>query len=167
MASRMRPGPSAETTARQTAVGATPSAALPNAAKPDAVATASRPAPPAATHQDHIYATLRQWVTVGRFLPGERLKIRTVAAQLGVGQMVHGERRLVSIDSGCATSLSLVGGIRDDQVDVVLGAAQRLEILHHVSRIGLARHHRCHHEGGVDDLAIAELLEEEIGRAHV
>lgn len=87
MASRMRPGPPAETTARQTAVGATPSAALPNAAEPAAVATAPRRDPPAATHQDHIYATLRQWVTVGRFLPGERLKIRTVAADMGVGQM--------------------------------------------------------------------------------
>lgn len=39
------------------------------------------------THQDQIYATLRQWITVGRFQPGERLKIRTVAAEMGVGQM--------------------------------------------------------------------------------
>lgn len=39
------------------------------------------------TQQDTVYATLRQWVTVGRFLPGERLKIRTVAAAMGVGQM--------------------------------------------------------------------------------
>jgi DNA-binding GntR family transcriptional regulator len=30
---------------------------------------------------------LRQWVTVGRFLPGQRLKIRTVAAEMGVGEM--------------------------------------------------------------------------------
>lgn len=42
---------------------------------------------PESTHQDQIYATLRQWITVGRFLPGERLKIRTVAANMGVGQM--------------------------------------------------------------------------------
>ena len=39
------------------------------------------------TQQDDTYATLRQWITVGRFLPGERLKIRNVAADLGVGQM--------------------------------------------------------------------------------
>jgi DNA-binding GntR family transcriptional regulator len=39
------------------------------------------------TQQDTVYATLRQWITVGRFLPGERLKIRNVAADLGVGQM--------------------------------------------------------------------------------
>lgn len=39
------------------------------------------------TQQDSIYATLRQWLTVGRFLPGERLKIRTVATAMGVGQM--------------------------------------------------------------------------------
>jgi DNA-binding GntR family transcriptional regulator len=39
------------------------------------------------TQQDTVYARLRQWVTVGRFLPGERLKIRTVAAAMGVGEM--------------------------------------------------------------------------------
>lgn len=39
------------------------------------------------TQQDTVYQTLRQWITVGRFLPGERLKIRNVAAALGVGQM--------------------------------------------------------------------------------
>jgi DNA-binding GntR family transcriptional regulator len=39
------------------------------------------------TQQDDTYATLRQWITVGRFLPGERLKIRQVAADLGVGVM--------------------------------------------------------------------------------
>lgn len=42
---------------------------------------------PSTTQQDSTYATLRQWLTVGRFLPGERLKIRTVAAAMGVGQM--------------------------------------------------------------------------------
>ena len=41
----------------------------------------------AQTHQDAIYAMLRQWVTVGRFKPGERLKIRDLASALGVGQM--------------------------------------------------------------------------------
>jgi DNA-binding GntR family transcriptional regulator len=51
--------------------------------------TAKAPAarPPSTTQQDDTYATLRQWVTVGRFLPGERLKIRDVAADLGVGVM--------------------------------------------------------------------------------
>jgi DNA-binding GntR family transcriptional regulator len=39
------------------------------------------------TQQDSTYATLRQWVTVGRFLPGERLKIRAVAEALGIGTM--------------------------------------------------------------------------------
>lgn len=42
---------------------------------------------PTTTQQDTTYATLRQWVTVGRFLPGERLKIRNVAAEMGVGHM--------------------------------------------------------------------------------
>ncbi|MEK8033432.1 GntR family transcriptional regulator [Ideonella sp. DXS29W] len=48
------------------------------------------PASPAAattTQQDDTYAALRQWVTVGRFLPGQRLKIRAVAAEMGVGEM--------------------------------------------------------------------------------
>ena len=39
------------------------------------------------TQQDDVYARLRQWVTVGRFLPGQRLKIRDVAAELAVGHM--------------------------------------------------------------------------------
>ena len=39
------------------------------------------------TQQDEVYARLRQWVTVGRFLPGQRLKIRDVAAELAVGHM--------------------------------------------------------------------------------
>jgi DNA-binding GntR family transcriptional regulator len=42
---------------------------------------------PTTTQQDTVYATLRQWLTVGRFLPGERLKIRGLAATMGVGQM--------------------------------------------------------------------------------
>lgn len=37
--------------------------------------------------QDKTYQTLHQWLTVGRFLPGERLKIRQVADELGVGIM--------------------------------------------------------------------------------
>ena len=39
------------------------------------------------TQQDSIYAVLRQWVTVGKFLPGERLKIRTIAQALGTSTM--------------------------------------------------------------------------------
>ena len=39
------------------------------------------------TDQDRVYTTLRQWITVGRFVPGERLKIRNVATDMGVGQM--------------------------------------------------------------------------------
>lgn len=44
-------------------------------------------ASPSTTVQDNTYNTLRQWVTVGKFLPGERLKIRNVAQALGVGVM--------------------------------------------------------------------------------
>lgn len=42
---------------------------------------------PPLTQQDSTYARLRQWVTVGRFLPGERLKIHDIARQLDVGVM--------------------------------------------------------------------------------
>lgn len=42
---------------------------------------------PSTTQQDACYQTLRQWVTVGRFLPGERLKIRAMAEELGMGLM--------------------------------------------------------------------------------
>ena len=42
---------------------------------------------PAPTQQDETYARLRQWVTVGQFLPGERLKIHAIAEKLGVGVM--------------------------------------------------------------------------------
>jgi DNA-binding GntR family transcriptional regulator len=41
----------------------------------------------APTQQDATYARLRQWVTVGQFLPGERLKIHAIAEKLGVGVM--------------------------------------------------------------------------------
>lgn len=44
-------------------------------------------AAPALTQQDSTYLRLRQWVTVGRFLPGERLKIHDIAQQLGAGVM--------------------------------------------------------------------------------
>jgi DNA-binding GntR family transcriptional regulator len=40
-----------------------------------------------ATLQDETYQTLRQWVTVGKFLPGERLKIKSLADALGVSEM--------------------------------------------------------------------------------
>ena len=45
------------------------------------------PEKPSSTLQDKTYQTLHQWLTVGRFLPGERLKIRQVADELGVGIM--------------------------------------------------------------------------------
>lgn len=39
------------------------------------------------TLQDKTYQTLHQWLTVGRFFPGERLKIRQLAQELGVSVM--------------------------------------------------------------------------------
>ena len=43
--------------------------------------------PATSTQQDSTYQCIRQWLSIGRFLPGERLKIRQVAAELGVGVM--------------------------------------------------------------------------------
>src|SRR6266700_1904201 len=51
------------------------------------------------------------------------------------------------------------------QIDIALRPAQRLEVTSHVRHIGIAVDHRADHEGGVDDLAIAELLGEIIGAA--
>ena len=42
---------------------------------------------PSTTLQDGTYLTLRQWLSVGRFLPGERLKIKQIAEALDVGVM--------------------------------------------------------------------------------
>ncbi|WP_114811725.1 GntR family transcriptional regulator [Paraburkholderia kururiensis] len=51
--------------------------------------------------QDETYATLRQWLTVGRFVPGERLKIHHLAAQLGVGEMpVRAALQRLAAESG-------------------------------------------------------------------
>jgi DNA-binding GntR family transcriptional regulator len=40
-----------------------------------------------ASLQDATYLRLRQWLTLGRVVPGERLKIRALAESLGVSQM--------------------------------------------------------------------------------
>ncbi|SDC12645.1 GntR family transcriptional regulator [Paraburkholderia lycopersici] len=37
--------------------------------------------------QDETYATLRRWLSLGRFVPGERLRIHALAGKLGVGEM--------------------------------------------------------------------------------
>ena len=37
--------------------------------------------------QDRVYAELRRWLMVGRFLPGEPIRLRTLASELGVSPM--------------------------------------------------------------------------------
>ncbi|KJV34428.1 GntR family transcriptional regulator [Aquitalea magnusonii] len=39
------------------------------------------------TLQDETYTTLRQWLSLGRWLPGERLKIKQLAQDMQVGEM--------------------------------------------------------------------------------
>lgn len=43
--------------------------------------------PTAPPQQDTAYTLLRQWLTVGEVLPGQRLKIHDIAQRLGVGVM--------------------------------------------------------------------------------
>ena len=38
------------------------------------------------------------------------------------------------------------------QIDVALGALERAGVFAQVLDVGIAMHHHCHHEGGVDDL---------------
>ncbi|MTD33806.1 GntR family transcriptional regulator [Paludibacterium denitrificans] len=43
--------------------------------------------PSSSTLQDETYQTLRQWLSLGRWLPGERLKIKQLAQDMAVGEM--------------------------------------------------------------------------------
>ncbi|WP_321926031.1 GntR family transcriptional regulator [Paraburkholderia guartelaensis] len=57
--------------------------------------------------QDETYAKLRRWLSLGRFVPGERLRIHALAEQLGVGEMpvraalvrLAGESALVNLSN--------------------------------------------------------------------
>jgi DNA-binding GntR family transcriptional regulator len=63
------------------------------------------------TQQDQTYLTLRQWLSIGRFLPGERLKIKHLADELGVGvmpvraalQRLAAEKALVNVPNAGVT----------------------------------------------------------------
>ena len=80
------------------------------------------------TQQDACYQRLRQWVSVGRFLPGERLKIRAVAAELGVGlmpvraalQRLAAEGALVNVPNAGVAVPVLSGPEFDDVLDMRL-----------------------------------------------
>lgn len=80
------------------------------------------------TQQDAVYKTVRQWVTVGKFLPGERLKIRDLATALNVGQMpvraalqrLAAEGALVNIPNAGVTVPSLTKAEFDDVLDMRL-----------------------------------------------
>jgi DNA-binding GntR family transcriptional regulator len=45
------------------------------------------PRRPKGSVQDRVYAELRRWLMVGRFLPGESITLRALAAELGVSPM--------------------------------------------------------------------------------
>ncbi|WGS48106.1 GntR family transcriptional regulator [Paraburkholderia sp. D15] len=75
------------------------------------------------TLQDQTYDTLRQWLTIGRFVPGERIKIRHVAAELGVGEMpvraalqrLAAESALVNVPN-CGVTVPLLSKAQFDDV---------------------------------------------------
>jgi DNA-binding GntR family transcriptional regulator len=85
-------------------------------------AAASAPAC-GATQQDACFQRLRQWIGVGRFLPGERLKIRDVARDLGMGvmpvraalQRLAAEGALVNVPNA-GVMLPLLSRIEFDEV---------------------------------------------------
>jgi DNA-binding GntR family transcriptional regulator len=47
----------------------------------------SAPLRPKGSVQDRVYGELRRWLMVGRFLPGESITLRNLAAELGVSPM--------------------------------------------------------------------------------
>lgn len=77
-----KPSPPARVAARPSRAAS----ARPAPAAPPAALVPGTPLP-SPTLQDACYQRLRQWLNVGRFLPGQRLKIRQVAQALGVGLM--------------------------------------------------------------------------------
>jgi len=105
---------------------------------------------PAPTQQDSTYQRLRQWVTVGRFLPGERLKIHDIARQLGAGvtpvraalQRLAAEGALVNVPHAGM----LVPRLSMAEFDDVLQMRLLLE--------GEAAQRGAHH---IDDAGMAEL----------
>lgn len=76
--------------------------------------------------QDETYATLRRWLSLGRFVPGERLRIHALAEQLGVGEMpvraalvrLAGESALVNLPNRGVVVPQLTRAQFDDVLNV-------------------------------------------------
>ncbi|QGZ57933.1 GntR family transcriptional regulator [Paraburkholderia acidiphila] len=76
--------------------------------------------------QDETYATLRRWLSLGRFVPGERLRIHTLADQLGVSEMpvraalvrLAGESALVNLPNRGVVVPQLTRAQFDDVLNV-------------------------------------------------
>ncbi|HTR05754.1 MAG TPA: GntR family transcriptional regulator [Paraburkholderia sp.] len=76
--------------------------------------------------QDETYATLRRWLSLGRFVPGERLRIHALAGQLGVGEMpvraalvrLAGESALVNLPNRGVVVPQLTRAQFDDILNV-------------------------------------------------
>ena len=76
--------------------------------------------------QDETYATLRRWLSLGRFVPGERLRIHALAEQLGVGEMpvraalvrLAGESALVNLPNRGVVVPQLTRAQFDDVLNI-------------------------------------------------
>ncbi|MCL6263180.1 GntR family transcriptional regulator [Craterilacuibacter sp. RT1T] len=75
------------------------------------------------TLQDQAYQTLRQGLMLGRWLPGERLKIHTLAREMGMGSMavrtalqrLVAEKALVNVPN-CGVSVPQLGKAEFDDI---------------------------------------------------
>lgn len=76
--------------------------------------------------QDETYATLRRWLSLGRFMPGERLRIHALTEQLGVGEMpvraalvrLAGESALVNLPNRGVVVPQLTRAQFDDVLNI-------------------------------------------------
>jgi DNA-binding GntR family transcriptional regulator len=103
--------------------------------------------------QDRVYANLREWLMVGRFLPGETITLRNLAAELGVSSMpVRAALRHLIAEGGLEM-------LPSRSVRVPHMTRQRLAELLSVRREleGLATAQACRHMSNADFRAIEKL----------
>jgi DNA-binding GntR family transcriptional regulator len=117
---------------------------------------------PALPQQDSTYQQLREWISVGRFLPGQRLKIHDLAAQLGTGvmpvrsalQRLSAEGALVNVPHSGVTVPKLSAAEFDDvlQMRLLLEGEAAERGAHRIDEAGIAKLREL-------DYAMAEGLE--------
>jgi uncharacterized repeat protein (TIGR04138 family) len=108
---------------------------------------------PALPQQDSTYQQLREWISVGRFLPGQRLKIHDLAAQLGTGvmpvrsalQRLSAEGALVNVPHSGVTVPKLSAAEFDDvlQMRLLLEGEAAERGAHRIDEAGLRQRRRA------------------------